>query len=409
LKRTTALVLGLAWLATSPARAAGPAPIELRDGDRVVLVGGTFVERDQSFGYFETEVTRRNPGKTILFRNLGWSGDTVWGESRAGFGTAEDGFRQLKGQVELIKPTLILVHYGANESFAGSQGLPHFVEGLDRLLDMLAATKARIALVSPIRAEDLGRPLPDPARHNADLALYSAEISKVAARRGLPFVDLLDIDGSKLSTPTKLTQDEIQLNAVGSWFIALTMADRAFGSSFGSRLVKIAPGSVTASKGTKVELGPDVSARWKSGLTFTLTDDSLPSSPAPTGAPSGRALFISGLDDAAVYTLKSGGKELAKATGAKWADGIAMDGGPEVDQVEALRSTIGRKNSLYFYRWRPQNETYLFGFRKHEQGNNAREIPMFDPLVAEQESAIAGLRTPKPRTYELVREGEVKS
>ena len=64
---------------------------------------------------------------------------------------------------------------------------------------------------------------------------------------------------------------------------------------------------------------------------------------------------------------------------------------------------INEKNRLYFYRWRPQNETYLFGFRKHEQGNNAREIPLFDPLVAAKEAEIARLRVPVPHTYEVLR------
>src|SRR5262249_10327405 len=87
-----------------------------------------------------------------------------------------------------------------------------------------------------------------------------------------------------------------------------------------------------------------------------------------------------------------------------WAEGVEIRGGPEFEQVEALRKAINRKNELYFYRWRPQNETYLFGFRKHEQGNNAREIPLFDPLVAEQEKEIARLKMPVPHVYELVKE-----
>jgi hypothetical protein len=60
------------------------------------------------------------------------------------------------------------------------------------------------------------------------------------------------------------------------------------------------------------------------------------------------------------------------------------------------------KNELYFHRWRPQNVTYLFGFRKHEQGNNAREIPQFDPLVAAKEKEIAELKKPREHVYELV-------
>jgi hypothetical protein len=61
----------------------------------------------------------------------------------------------------------------------------------------------------------------------------------------------------------------------------------------------------------------------------------------------------------------------------------------------ALTKAILEKNRLFFHRWRPQNETYLFGFRKHEQGNNGVEIPQFDPLIAEKEKQIAGLRTAK--------------
>ncbi len=36
----------------------------------------------------------------------------------------------------------------------------------------LAPTRARIVLLSPLRHEDLGRPLPDPAEHNKNLRLY---------------------------------------------------------------------------------------------------------------------------------------------------------------------------------------------------------------------------------------------
>lgn len=54
-----------------------------------------------------------------------------------------------------------------------------------------------------------------------------------------------------------------------------------------------------------------------------------------------------------------------------------------------LRQMVVEKNRLYFYRWRPQNEIYLFGSRKHEQGNNASEVQLFEPLVSEKEASIA--------------------
>ena len=62
-----------------------------------------------------------------------------------------------------------------------------------------------------------------------------------------------------------------------------------------------------------------------------------------------------------------------------------------------------KKNELYFHRYRPQNETYLFLFRKHEQGNNAVEVPQFEALVAEQEKRIRQLKIAQPVKYELIR------
>jgi hypothetical protein len=85
----------------------------------------------------------------------------------------------------------------------------------------------------------------------------------------------------------------------------------------------------------------------------------------------------------------------------QWSKGVALEQGPESDQAEQLRRAIVRKDRLYFYRWRPQNDTYLFGFRKHEQGQNAREVPQFDPLVAREEADIKRLSVPAPHTYEL--------
>jgi hypothetical protein len=34
----------------------------------------------------------------------------------------------------------------------------------------------------------------------------------------------------------------------------------------------------------------------------------------------------------------------------------------------------------------------LFGFRKHEQGQNAKEIPMFDPLIEAADKRIQELK-----------------
>ena len=104
------------------------------------------------------------------------------------------------------------------------------------------------------------------------------------------------------------------------------------------------------------------------------------------------------------YTLTMGGQEIGTATEDLWNRTMML---PSL-QCEKLREKIIAKNRLYFHRWRPQNETYLFGFRKDEQAKNAKEIPEFDPLIEKLEAEIAKLRKPATQTWELVRKEEKK-
>ena len=47
-----------------------------------------------------------------------------------------------------------------------------------------------------------------------------------------------------------------------------------------------------------------------------------------------------------------------------------IDSGPDIEIGKKIRKLIVDKNELYFHQSRPQNQAYLWGFRKHEQGNN---------------------------------------
>jgi lysophospholipase L1-like esterase len=75
-----------------------------------------------------------------------------------------------------------------------------------------------------------------------------------------------------------------------------------------------------------------------------------------------------------------------------WYENLAAAAQPLRPAEEQIRQAIVAKNTLFFHRHRPQNETYLRGFRKHEQGNNAGEIYKFEPLAAEKDREIFGLR-----------------
>lgn len=280
-------------------QSAAAEPLTIKNGDRIALVGATFIERDLRYGTIETLMTAHFPEYDLTFRNLGWSGDNVFGIARASFDSVLKGYERLINQVNEAKPSVVLMSYGQNESFKGKAGLDEFITQYKKLLDDLASTNARFVLISPTLQENMGAPLPDPAAHNADVRLYTKAIAKLASDRNLPFVDM--------------------------------------------------------TKGLPVSDSLAKNPRTDNGLHFT--EDSY--------------------WEAASVLLKGLGINVAE---------------PDRKKLDPLRKVINEKNRLFFNKWRPQNATYITGFRKHEQGRHVAEFPMFDPLVAEQEAIIAKLR-----------------
>ncbi len=397
----TYLVGLVSLLAPLAGRGDEPARFTFEDGDRIVLVGDTLVERDQRYGYLETTLTALNPEKNLTFRNLGWSGDTIGGLSRAGFDPPAAGYKQLVEQILAARPTVLIVGYGMADSFEGESGRSQFVEGLNRLLDAVASAKARVVLLSPVAHANLGTPWPDPAPHNAALEGYTRSIEEVAHRRGAWFIDLFEPMRTQHGRAS-LSDNGIHLNELGYRFLASVIAHalqpEAFRRSPRVELsVDVSIGLVRDAKVGRIEPA-------SVALGFRLSRQALPGSD-PAAAP--LVLAVAGLPSGH-HELRANGRTVAVKSAEDWAKGVPILAGPDLEQVEQLRRAINRKNTLFFDRWRPQNITYLFGFRKHEQGNNAIEIPRFDPLVAEQEQEIARLRKPIPQTYELVRvESEV--
>ena len=78
LRSLSAAVLGLF---AAPLFAADGPKLELKPGDKVVLIGNLLAERESYFGHIETRLHARFPKHKLVVRNLGWSGDTVDGRS----------------------------------------------------------------------------------------------------------------------------------------------------------------------------------------------------------------------------------------------------------------------------------------------------------------------------------------
>ncbi|AMV26146.1 GDSL-like Lipase/Acylhydrolase [Gemmata sp. SH-PL17] len=273
-----------------------PQSFGLKDGDRIVWLGNTLVEREQRYGYWETALIAANADKNITVRNLGWSGDTVFGDARAGFDNAAKGYERMVSLTLELKPTVIFVNFGSNEAFEGKEGLPKFEKGLEKLLDSLKPANARVFLFTPIPVEK-STSLPDPKALNDKLALYSGAIKAIAEKRGISFVDLFR-DFQNIRSAGPFTDNGIHLTEAGY---------KQFTPFFTNSLAQ--PGTVVSE-----------------------------------------------------------------------------------EKLEPLRQAIIAKNEQFFNKWRPQNETYLFGFRKHEQGKNAKEIVEFDPFIAKAEEEIANIR-----------------
>lgn len=327
-----ARLIGAALLFLWPLRCtASEGAVVFHNGDRVVLIGGTLIEREQRYGYWEYALTVAHPEQQISFRNLGWSGDTVWAESRGIFDPPEKGYERLIEQVRELRPTVLILNYGNNEAWDGPAGLERFIAQYRRLMgDLTAVTSShastsggpsvRVVLLGPLPMEVGVGPHADPSQYNANVRSYSIAIAHLARETGAAFVSLLDLSEAAAATggdPSRpLTDNGLHLSEEGYWRTANILCQKLCGR--------------------------------------TVPADRLP----PRSPPS---------------------SDQHRSHLAAW---------------ELLQS-IRRKNELYFHRWRPQNVTYLFLFRKHEQGQNAVEIPQFDPLIATEEARIAELRQPR--------------
>lgn len=298
------------------------APFEIKEGDRVLLLGDALLERENSYGHLEARMHESFPTTRFTVRNLAWSGETPKGWSRASFDPPAKGWERLKENIATVKPTVAVLGFGMAASLqemtdrggdimlnpdpvrygAEPMSAARFKKEMSELMDAIDKTtpeqKVRYILLSPIRHEDLRktRPgMPDPAPHNALLEQYSKALEELAKERSATYCPADPKTGIQTLAPWNATHNGITLTEQGYSAWSLDAAKRL---------------------------------EWKA--------------PAP--------------------------------------------------KADAILPAILRKNDLYFHQFRPANSTYLFGFRKHEQGRNAAEMPKFTPLIEAVDAEIDTLK-----------------
>ncbi len=397
------------------------------DGDMIAWIGDTFVEREPAYGYLETWLLTRFPNRSIRMRNLGWSADVVTCESRARFGTAKDGFEHLMNTLAVVKPSIIVLQYGANDSQAGDAGLEKFKADYRTLVNTIREKykPRKIILASPVRPLSLDGPWGNAPARQKQISLYTGAVMKLAEELQADYLDFTALTtlGAKSGEELRAMLPQISDNGInyantGYWSL-MNQADRLVSGESGAATLKFRlvqdrdPAVIVPSSRNAIAFEFAMKKDATSGQ-FEIRRVQLPAPVGPVNlgddrqrpAP-GWSFQFTGLPEGK-YKLVFDGKPAAIASAKAWAEGITIGQDPDAERVERIRQAVIRKNELFFHRWRPQNETYLFGFRKHEQGNNAVEIPQFDPLVVKLEKEIDELKKPPVHTVEIVREIEGK-
>ena len=257
--------------------------LELKKGDHLCIVGGTFAERMQHYGWLETMIQSRFPQHELVFRNLAYSGDEIDGFRDGNkrlrsmsFGSHDE---WLSGNAPVPQPAklnpdapvsknrfalaetkadVIFAFYGYNESFASEAGLTKFKENVEAFIKHTASQKyngksaPKLVLFSPIAHEYINDPnllsKDAVAAANVRLKAYTEAMGAVAKANNTTFVDLFTtshsvLHGSKLIVGGKTavginppgTINGVHQNDRGDWIIA-THADQTL---FGPRTEKI--------------------------------------------------------------------------------------------------------------------------------------------------------------------------
>ncbi len=230
--RLAAASLLVLW--TAAASAADPARLELKKGDRIIIIGNTLAERMQYYGHFETLLHARFPELELVVHDLGWSADEVALRPRQAH------FDDHGHTLEDEKPDVLVAAFGFNESFAGPKGLAKFRRDLEKFIKESTTTKyngkaaPKLVLLSPIAQEDLKNPhITDGKKNNENIKLYADAMAELARQNGALFVDLF--------APTKtlyeaaehpLTINGIHLSDEGYKKLASVLDEALFGGSW---------------------------------------------------------------------------------------------------------------------------------------------------------------------------------
>ena len=362
--------------------------IDLKTGDRVVFLGNSLIENEQEYSYLEFRLTRHWPERSITFRNLGWSGDNVFGEARSYYTSPPSAYELLLSQLTNVKPTHVLVAYGGVEAQGGTEGLDVFGEGLERLLAKIQDLGAEAILLSPIPQFGGGTPALL-AERNLNLELYTERIAEIASANQKRFIDVFT-PMNQLNEMKLLSENGVHLTEYGYFKLAeFVEAGLGLRSAPCEIAVDTDSGAVEGTVSTH-SFTHDTKNRI---IQFNVEEDLLPV-PFTTSTPAGkdRSLSIKGLKKG-YYSLEIDGILVASASAKAWAEGIPLVQGGMWDQAKHMKQLLNKKDEVFFFQYRPLNRTYITGFREYEQGRHVKDLEDFDVVLTWLQGQITAAKS----------------
>lgn len=362
-----------------------------KDRDRIIYLGNSLMENEQKYGFLEYLITSHHPETHLSFRNLGWSGDTVFGDARSYYTNPPGPFDLLIQQIKAVNPNWALLAYGNVEAEAGKEGIPEFTKGYLRLLDSLQAMNTEVILLSTI-PQFSGGTTGQVEEKNQNLKLYNTQIADIANQRNFAFIDIYSAFENE-NTEKYWERNGIHLNEAGYYKLA-------------QMILPFAPNKDILLDLNTGTLSTQDSILWmevdkKAGTASFALNPQRPSF-APEWDENQPRLQVNGLKKG-MYKVSMDSILVAIGTDKELENGILIRQSPSFSQSGELLELIREKDKIYFQQYRPQNRTYIIGFRQYEQGRHQQGLEALDTLLYWLEGKINLLKQPKTQHYQIQR------
>lgn len=193
----------------------------IRPNDRVVFLGDSITAQRLYTKYVEDYFTSTHPAMKVTFMNAGVGGDR-----------SSAAVNRVRKDVIEQKPTVVTICFGMNDAAyrrtVDMKGLKTFKDGLSELISAIRSqTNARVVLLTTTCVDDKGH---DWLKgYNITLTRFIAETKKIAAKEGVPVIDLYHpmraalANGQRTDATFTLIPDGVHPNEAGHRIMARTI------------------------------------------------------------------------------------------------------------------------------------------------------------------------------------------